>query len=98
MTHYLMLRFFSGTFDETLYETLYHLFRYAVPQECPEIREVKVMRNMVSRQGNYDLIVSFHLPGAAALDAYLICDAHREIVRLTNPIVESRASIDVKSF
>ena len=94
MRHIVMMKLRDGCFDasaEQEYRETFEALKAALPEE---ILEVRVLRNVVSRPMNMDVMVEMKLRDASSLPKYLKHPLHVGISEKYNPVVERIAMFD----
>lgn len=93
MTHYVLLKFQESYLTDEKFAQLQRDFS----EVCDAVEGIsccKVRRNVIKRDANMDVMVSFQAVDADALMRYLKHPLHQNIGKQNDPYVVSRVSFD----
>ena len=93
MTHYVFLKYKEGYFNDETFEELSRLFKAAV-DAMPELTDFSVKRNILPRDVNMDLMISFKAPGPEYIPVYVKSDLHMAAAKVSGPHETARFSFD----
>ncbi len=93
MVHYLLLRFKEDTLTEEVVNVFADKFDQLAKQ-YEGMTNPQIYRNIVSREGNMDLMVTIEMRGLEDLKLYLESEEHISLQESYGDIVELQLSFD----
>ena len=93
MTHYVFLKYKEGYFNDETFKQLAGLFKAAV-DAMPEFTDFSAKKNILPRDVNMDLMISFKAPGPEYIPVYVKSDLHMAAARVSSPNEVARFSFD----
>lgn len=94
LKHIVLFRFQTAYMPAGLAAQAQRVFTQLQSALPDEIKGIKVLENMVQREGNYDLGVVLDLRREASLNLYLSHPIHQQLVTEWLPYLNGRASFD----
>ena len=93
MKHYVFLKYEEGYFNDETFEQLAGLFKAAVDAR-PELTDFSAKKNVLPRDVNMDLMISFTAPGPEAILPYVKSPLHLAAAAVSGPHETARFSFD----
>lgn len=93
MVHYLLLRFKENALSDTIVDVFMEKFA-ALEKQHEGIVNPQVYRNIVTRDGNMDLMVTVEMRSLEDLKTYLESPEHLELQERYKDLVEQQVSFD----
>jgi len=93
MRHYVFLKYEEGYFNDETFKQLADLFTAAV-EARPELTELSIKRNILQRDVNMDLMISFTAPGPESILPYVKSPLHVAAAAVSGPHETARFSFD----
>lgn len=93
MVHYLLLRFKENTLTEEVINVFADKFEQLAKQ-YDGMNNPQLYRNIVSRDGNMDLMITLEMRGLEDLKLYLESEEHISLQEIYGDIVEQQISFD----
>ncbi len=93
MTHYVFLKYEEGYFNDETFAQISALFRAAV-EAREELSDLSIKRNILKRDVNMDLMISFKAPGPEAIMPYVKSPLHMAAAAVSGPHETARFSFD----
>lgn len=93
MVHYLLLRFKENALTESIIDVFADKFE-SLEKQHEGIVNPQVYRNIVSREGNMDLMITVEMRSLEDLKTYLESPEHTELQERYKDLVELQISFD----
>ena len=93
MVHYLLLRFKENALTESIIDVFADKFE-SLEKQHEGIVNPQVYRNIVSREGNMDLMITVEMRSLEDLKTYLESPEHAELQERYKDLVEFQISFD----
>ena len=93
MIHYILTKYQAGYLTDEQFQELASSF-HKVAKHIDGISSCTVKRNIVVRDTNMDVMVSFHFDSPDLLGTYLKHPLHLEIAEKNDPYIIQRVSFD----
>ena len=93
MVHYLLLRFKENALTESIIDVFADKFE-SLEKQHEGIVNPQVYRNIVSREGNMDLMITVEMRNLEDLKTYLESPEHAELQERYKDLVELQISFD----
>ena len=94
MTHYVLMKYQPGFFDEACFQEISAAFAQLKDALPEEILQVRIYKNCIEREFNMDIMIELELSRAESLGIYLNHPIHLAISGKINPFVINRVSFD----